>query len=85
MPIRKRTIAFLPTESPANPSLLVDELRRINLDVLNEFRQSHRRFQSDQNVNVIGHAVDGDQFLFAVLNDASYVLVEFFFEFRSDQ
>src|SRR6266446_6392183 len=73
MAVRKRAIAFLPTEPSTNPPFLVDEVRRVRLDIPNEVSQCHCRFQSDQDVNVIGHAIDGDQFLSAVCNYAGYV------------
>src|ERR1051326_4837338 len=63
MSVREPPVTFLPREFPASQFLAVYPIRRVRLNVTNKLRNRHRRPQADQDVKVIGHAVDLKQFL----------------------
>ena len=80
MTVGKGSEAFLPMEFAANPTLFVDEFRGTSLDVSHQIGQSDAGFQADQQMYVIGYAVDLQHLLFLIGDDAGDVLVQLFFE-----
>ena len=52
--------AFLPGKPAADPLLLVDMIRRSGFNVTDQIRGSDAGFQTEQDMCVIGHAIDCD-------------------------
>src|SRR5437588_9338938 len=71
-------ITFLPAKASPHPFLSINEIRRVGFDIANQVSQRHCGFQSNQNMDVIRHAIVGYDLLFLVSNNASHVLVEFY-------
>ncbi len=59
MRIGKSAKAFLPGKSARHPVVLIDVICRSGFDVANQIGQSDIGFEADQNVRVVGHAMDG--------------------------
>lgn len=84
MSIGERAEAFLPGKAPSDPAIFVYVVSRTGFDVTDEIGESNVWFQAEQDVRVVWHAVDGDQFLALAGDDAGDVFVQFFFAFRRD-
>lgn len=83
--IRKCSESLLPIKSAANPSVPVDEVRGTCFYIAHEIRNRYRRFDPNEQMNVIGHAEYGDQFLAAFVDDSGYIFVQFLTPFRRDE
>ena len=58
--------------------LLIDKVRRISFDVAYQARKRRVRFHTDENVHMVGHAVDCNKFIALILNDPGRVFVQSF-------
>ena len=85
VPVRERAVAFLPTEPSWAPSLTVDEIRRVGFDFLHQVGDRHAGPEPEENMRVVRHAMNGEEFLPLVLDDAGDVFVEFLFVCLADQ
>jgi hypothetical protein len=57
--------------------MVVDEIRRIILDIPHQIGQSHRRFQPDKHMHMIFNAVHDNRFLPLVPDDTCHVFENF--------
>ena len=73
MAIRERPVTFLPTELSLYPCMVVDEIRGIIFHVPNQIRERHGWFEPDENVHMIGDAVDDDWFLSLIFDDPRHI------------
>ena len=73
----KCTKPLLPRKTAANPSLLVDVISRARFYSSDQVRRRFVGLQSQENVRVIWHAVNRDQFLFTLRHDSSNVFLQF--------
>ena len=85
MGIRKRSEPLLPRKPPNEPPVFINMIRRTRFDIPHQIRQRHIRFQSHQNVRVIRHAMNRDQFLAISRNNARDVFLQFLFSLRRNQ
>ena len=83
--IRKGAEALLPREASRHPPLLVDVVGGARLDVADQIREGDIRSQTNQDMRVVRHAVDGDELLTLPGDDAGDVFLQFFFAFRANQ
>jgi len=72
---RKCSKPFLPRKTTADPFLLVNVIGRSGFNVSNKIRQGDIRLQTHQDMNVVGHAINGDQFLALFRDNAGYVFL----------
>src|SRR6266567_401853 len=63
----------------------VSKPSRTKLLTRSQIRQSHVWLEPNQNVRVIGHAMDGDELLALPGHDASDLLMQFLLALRADQ
>ena len=85
MGTRESAISFLPPELSLDPIPVVDKSRRIGFDVTNQIRNTLVGLQAHQNVDMVGHAVDGDELLSLIGDDAGGVFMQFFLVFLPNQ
>lgn len=71
----KRAVTFLPGKMTPDPSPLVDVIRRPGLEIADQVCWSDARFQTEQQMCVIGHAVDRNQFLAFSCDNSSDVFL----------
>jgi hypothetical protein len=71
----KRPVAFLPEKMTSDPPLLVNVIGRSYLHVADQVCWSDARFQTEQQMCVIGHAVDCNQFLAFSCDNSSDVFL----------
>ena len=83
--ILKGAEALLPREPSWHPPLLVDVVGGARLDVPDQIRQGDIRPQTNQDMCVVRHAVDGNELLTLPADDAGHVLLKFLFAFRANQ
>src|SRR5207245_293215 len=76
---------FLPAKPSAHPLLPINEIGGIGFDVAYQISQGHCGLESNENMNMVRHSVNGDQLLFVVPDDTSNVLVKFFLELWADK
>ena len=75
MRIGKRCKPRLPFKSPNNPLLLVDEFRRICLDISHQIGYSGVWRYSDQDMDMIGHRINPNHGLVFVGYNSGNILV----------
>ena len=85
MGVREGAEAFLPAETAGHPAFAVDEVGGGVLDVAHQVLERHRRLETNQQMRVIGPAIDAHQLLPALGNNASDVSLDLFPELRADQ
>ena len=68
----------MPVESSLQPSLLVDESRRIRFDISDQIRKGDVGFEAQKDVNMVPDTVDSEEFLVLVPNDTRDKFVELF-------
>ena len=83
--VRECPKAFLSGKLSFDPMLIVDELRRSSFDVPDKIGQCNAGFQTNQQMNVIGNAIDLQHLLVPVDDDSGDEFVEFFFVLRLNQ
>ena len=71
----KRAVTFLPRKPASQPPLLVNVIGRSCLDVADQVCWSDARFQTEQQMCVITHAVDRNQFLAFSCDNSSDVFL----------
>ena len=76
MSVSECSVSFLPVEPPVNPFFLIDVVGRVRFNLPDKVRKSHRRSEANQDVDVVRRAIDCDQFLALILNNARDVLVD---------
>ena len=67
---------FCHAKTAAEPPLLIDVVGRAGLDFANNVGRCDIGFEAEQDVRVIGHAVNRDQFLAEPGRDASDVFLQ---------
>jgi len=85
MRVGEGTISFLPSKFAFHPFLLCDEAGRIRFNVPNQIRDRFVRSQANENMNMVGHSIDGKELLPFVRNDTCCVPMQFFFVFLWNQ
>ena len=83
--IREYTISILPAEFLTHPVFVVDEFVAFYLNLLDEVRNQDRRIKSDEQVDMIGHTVNGEHFCFSVLDKTGNVFMKFLFVCSFDE
>ena len=78
VPIRKGTEALLPAKAACNPPIPIDKIGGTVLYIAHQVGQSHGGLEVDQNVRVVRHTMDRQQFLLSFPHNAGHVLVKFF-------
>src|SRR5215468_3435569 len=76
--VGERSEASLPAKSAPHPAFVVNQIRRSDLYFLHEIRERTVRPESDQDVDMIGHSVYGDELLSLGFHYTSYLFVDFF-------
>ena len=85
MRVRKRAEHILPIETPRNPSLAIDEIGCSGLDVTHQIGKGDAWLLTNQDMGVVGHAMDCQQLLPLRRNDPGYVFLELLFPFTADK
>ena len=75
--VRERAKALLPSKSPQHPTFAVEEIGGTVFYVAHQIGERHGGFETDQDMCVVGHAVDGQELLPAFPDDAGNILMEF--------
>jgi len=83
--VRKCAKTFLPRKPPGHPVILVHVIGRAGLDVSHQIGQGYVGLQTDQDVRMVRHAMDGDELLALARDNAGNVLVKLFLAFRSNE
>ena|SRR2546421_833538 len=83
--IGKRSKPILPIESAFDPPLTIYKISRSGFDVADQTRKRSIWSLSNQDVNVIRHVVDGDQFVLLIRHDSCDVSLKIVVMFRIDK
>ncbi len=75
--VRKCSIAFLPAELAFDPTVIIDEIRRVVLHIPNKIRQCHRRLQTDKRMDMIGSAIYDNGFLSFIFDNSTLATRQF--------
>lgn len=79
MPVGKSTVAFLPLKFPFYKSFFVDPFRGFALYYLHQIRNGLCGVQTNEEVNMVGHTIDGNHFMLMILYNPSCVFEKLFF------
>jgi len=77
MTVRKCPIAFLPAKLSFYPFMVIDEIRGVVLNIPHQIRQSHRRFQTNEDMNMIRNTIDDDWLLSLVFDNPRHIFENF--------
>ena len=83
--IGERAESLLPRKPARRPALLIDEARRVRLNVPHELGERGIGSQADQQMQMIRQIVYRNQFVLLSRDDAGDVFLKFIIVFRGDK
>ena len=85
MRIRKGAKSFLPGKTSQDPSPSIDECGRGLFDVMDQVGKGYASLLADEEMGMVRHTMDRQEFLSAMRDDPGDIFVQLLFEFGSNE